>query len=40
MEGIVFICDQGSGNCSMLARLGVTKDNPFFEVDAVRVFCL
>jgi len=40
MEGIVFICDQGSGNCSMLGRLGVTKENPFFEVDAVRVFCL
>ncbi|KAK7169962.1 hypothetical protein R3I94_000258 [Phoxinus phoxinus] len=40
MECLVFICDQGSGNRSMLARLGVTKEKPYFEVDAVRVFCL
>ncbi|KAL0146898.1 hypothetical protein M9458_057837 [Cirrhinus mrigala] len=40
MECLVFVCDQGSGNCSMLTRLGVTKEKAYFEVDAVRVFCL
>lgn len=28
------------GNRSMLAHVGVTKEKPYFEVDAVRLFCL
>ncbi len=40
MECLVFICDQGSGNRAMLTRLGVTKEQPFFSVDGIRVFCL
>ncbi len=40
MECLVFICDQGSGNHAMLTRLGVTKEQPFFSVDGIRVFCL
>lgn len=40
MECIVFICDQGAGNRAMLARLGVTKEQPYFEVDNIKVFCL
>ena len=40
MECVVFICDQGAGNRAMLARLGVTKEQPYFEVDNVKVFCL
>lgn len=40
MECLVFICDQGAGNRAMLTRLGVTKEQPFFSVDGIRVFCL
>ncbi|RXN08545.1 Transposable element P [Labeo rohita] len=40
MECLVFICDQAAGNRAMLTRLGVTKEQPFFSVDGIRVFCL
>ncbi len=40
MECLVFICDQGSVNHAMLTCLGVTKEQPFFSVDGIRVFCL
>ncbi len=39
-ECMVFICDQGAGNQTMLAHLGVTKEEPYFHVDGARVFCL
>ncbi|XP_033502419.2 uncharacterized protein LOC117269502 [Epinephelus lanceolatus] len=40
MECLVFICDQGAGNRAMLTRLGVTKDQPYFDVDGIRIFCM
>ncbi|KAL0161347.1 hypothetical protein M9458_045072, partial [Cirrhinus mrigala] len=40
MECLVFICDQAAGNRAMLTRLGVAKEQPFFSVDGIRVFCL
>lgn len=40
LECVAFVCDQGAGNRAMLSRLGVSKEQPFFQVDGVPVFCL